>query len=81
MRFLPHLVVVSCAAQVSIGSPETYERIVALSLEKLLCCEVCSRPLGPDDPPLLWPESYPMCLECTIEMEEDLHEENCLTAA
>ena len=57
------------------------ESPVALSLEKLLCCEVCSRPLGPDDPPLLWPESYPMCLECTIEMEEDLYEEACLTAA
>ena len=56
------------------------ESPVVLSLEKLLCCEVCSRPLGPDDPPLLWPESYPMCLECTIEMEEDMIEENSFGA-
>ena len=65
------------------GSPLTVEKEITktetktLSLEKLLCCEVCSRPLDPDKPPLLWPGGYPMCLECMIEMEEDLFEENC----
>ena len=54
------------------------ESPVVLSLEKLLSCEVCGKPLGPDDPPLLCPQDYPMCLECTIEMEEDMIEENSL---